>query len=86
MRITVGYHIMNEVEVPETEVKHALAIARLITNETEWLRVLGTLLNDIILNADPNLINFFRDWDGEITSVFNNDFESNNLNEILWES
>ena len=87
MKVMVGYHIMNEVEIPngEAQVKHALSIVRSISNESERSLVLGELLNDIILDADPALADFLDTWDGEITSVYNSDFESNGLDETLWE-
>ena len=85
MKVMVGYHIMNEVEVPEGEVKHALCIVRSISNASERSRVLSMLLNDIILRANPTIEDLFTEWDEEITTVYNRDFESNNLEEILWE-
>ena len=87
MKVMVGYHIMNEVEIPngEAQVKHALSIVRHISNEVERSNVLEELLNDIILDADPALADLLDTWDSELTSVSNCDFESNDLDETLWE-
>ena len=43
----------------EAQVEHALSIVSSISNESERGLVLGELLNDIILDMNPALADFF---------------------------